>query len=354
MPVTPPEPNTQWRTNTTARAIADRLCGLDRVVVLTHAKPDGDAIGSTLALVRALRQMARARGAEPAQIRAWYDGPLPHWLAELADADEYASIETGGLDATDPQAVVVTDTGSWSQLSGAAAFLRSRADRTIVIDHHLDGDADVAPMRLIETASAAVCQPVCAVCAAVLGLDDATALPAEIAEPLYLGLATDTGWFRHPSVSPAVLRCGSQLLAAGARHTRLFTLIEQQYSAGRIRLMARAFESLELLFDDAVGIMTLTHEDINHARALPGETSGFADMVLTVGSVRVCAVLTQADGADGPHTKISLRSKAGTVNVNEVARHLGGGGHAGAAGARTNMTLAQTKDRLVEILAGQV
>lgn len=354
MPVKPPEPNTQWHTNTTARAIADRLAGLDRVVVLTHAKPDGDAIGSTLALVRALRRAARARGAEPSQIRAWYDGPLPKWLDELADADEYSSIDAGGLDETDPQAVVVTDTGSWSQLDAAAVFLRTRADRTIVIDHHLDGNAEVAATRLIDTAAAAVCQPVCAVCVAVLGLGDASSLPAEIAEALYLGLATDTGWFRHPSVSPAVLGCGSELLAAGAPHTRLFRLIEQQYSAGRIRLMARAFESLELLCDQAVGIMMLTHEDINHAKALPGETSGFADMVLTVGSVTVCAVLTQADGPDGPHTKVSLRSKAGTVNVNEVARHLGGGGHAGAAGARPGLTLAQTRDRLVEILAGQV
>lgn len=355
-PPTPPAPNTLWRSNATPEAIAERLGPLSRVVVTTHTKPDGDAIGSSLALVRTLRLLAEAREDDPGGIRAWYAGPLPHWLGALADRDEYAQIESGGLGEIDPEAIVITDTGSWKQLEGIADFLRPRTDLAVVIDHHLDGDAEVAPMRLIDMTSAAACVPVCAVCTHLLGLDDPAALPAEVAEPIYLGLATDTGWFHHPSVKPRVMRCAADMLSAGAQHTKLFELTEQDYSPGRIRLLARALGSMELLLDDALAILTITHDDLHHSGARPGETSGIADMVLTVGSVRVCAVLTQADDADGPKTKVSLRSKAGqqAINVNEVARHFGGGGHAGASGARTNLSLAQTRDRLVAILQSLV
>lgn len=336
-----------WACTLTVDDAARAIRAASRVVLLTHSKPDGDAIGATLALARALR--LAGVDAAPA-----YSGPWVHAFDEIVG--DTPIIHTGAEaidrgDLGDPDLVVVVDTGSWSQVAEARAFLRARAERTIVVDHHLQGDPDMTPRRLLDTTAAAACEILAPVCAAILDTP-VSRLPREVAEPLYLGVATDTGWFRHSNVRPRTLRIAADLLEAGVRHAMLFQIVEQRDRAARLLLLGRALHGVELHADGRVALMTLTREDFQAAGAGPEDTGGISDKPLAVETVIVSALLTAFDAG---HTKISLRSKAGpdgraALDVNQLAGALGGGGHAQAAGVRLDLPIDEARGRLLGAL----
>ena len=239
------------------------------------------------------------------------------------------------------------DTGAWSQLADLRPWLEGRADSTVVVDHHRHGDPDLATMRLIDIHAAAACEPVAGLCVGLLGVDSPAALPVEVATPLYLGLATDTGWFKFPSVTPRTLRLGADLLDAGVDADALYQITEQSDSPARLQLIRRALDSLKLLDGSRVAVMKLRRRDFDETGADPDESGGIIDIPKSVGAVRVVALLTEVDGANA---KLSLRSKAHAddeVDVNLVAQRFGGGGHKHAAGAR----IAEPLDRAAELVA---
>lgn len=345
----------EWASNAPLPDIARWLEGKRSVVVLTHAKPDGDAMGATLALARAINRATNTSGAASAA-ECWYLGPMPAWHKLLAGSTKVRHIDPGETPsfALDPEAIVVCDTGTWGQLDAYADWLRARTDRACVIDHHLQGDPDTAPRRHLATDAAAVCQPVAELCRLILGLGSIADLPAEIAEPLYFGVATDTGWFKHGNVNAEVMRTAGDLLACGVNHERLYQATEMNDRPERLRLMARALASLELHRGDTVALMSLGPKDLVETGAAPGDSGGFVDIPRTVGKIRVSALLTEIEAPDETRfTKISLRSKGGdeAVDVNQVAQKLGGGGHARAAGARVMAPLETAKAKLLEALA---
>jgi phosphoesterase RecJ-like protein len=262
---------------------------------------------------------------------------------------------------SDPDAVVIVDTGSWSQLEPVQEWLKGRHAEAMIVDHHVQGDEAVAPVRHIDTKSASACQIVAELCRRVLGIKSIGELPAEVAHVLYLGVASDTGWFRHSNVSPEVMHAAAELLRAGADHVRLYQLTEQQSTAGRLKLQARALDSLRLLDGGRLAVMMLSLRDYESCGAEPGESGGLVDLPQTIPTVQVTALLTEVppQGAgSGPMTKISLRSKppgarGHAVDVNVVTRALGGGGHVRAAGARVAMTMEQTQAEVLRLVSQQ-
>jgi len=353
---------TTWTTNSTLDKIAAKLRAAKKIIVLTHVKPDGDAIGSTTALVRALnkpREWSKGPRAE-----AWYFGPTPPWLAAVVGDTPHKLLgDAGPPDIDGVDAIAVLDTGSWTQLEAVHQWLGPKRDMTVLIDHHVQGDAEVAAERVIETTAAAACQPAAELCRLILNLPDRTKLPPDVAEPLYLGLATDTGWFRHSNVSRAVMVCAGDLLEAGANHVRLYQALEQGESASRLRLLSRALATLELHDHDRLAVMSLTKKDYQETGAQPGESGGFVDFGQSIATVEVTCLLTEATASDygpgsdpkGPLTKISLRSKASghEIDVNRIAKSLGGGGHVRAAGARTTQSITNTKAAIIKLVQDQ-
>jgi phosphoesterase RecJ-like protein len=339
-----------WASNSTLSEIADFLRARRRIIVTSHTKPDGDAVGSTIALVRALNLPMPWSGS--ARAEAWYFGPQPPWLADVALDTPYRVLPSGAdLSGERPDAVVVLDTGSWMQLEEIQDFLASYRDRTAVIDHHFHGDPDVGDFRYIDTAAAAACQPVGELCRILLAKPTVAALPAPIAEALYLGLATDTGWFRHSNVTHKVMDLAGELLDAGADHVRLYRVVEQRQSPARLRLLARALGSLELFDHDRIAVLTLTREDFRATGAQPGDSGGFVDFGNAIETVLVTILLTEVPSSDagGPATKVSLRSKLPTINVGTIASALGGGGHVQAAGARPRLGIDAAKREVVRL-----
>lgn len=337
-----------WETNATLDEIAAFLAGKERIAVLTHARVDGDAVGSSLALVRALNKASKTRRAT-----AWYVGGAPGWLHELAGDAPHVVLEGGKLPEGEPDAVVIVDTGSWAQLDALAEWVRARQAITTIIDHHLQGDAEMAPRRHLAKTCAAAAQPVCQLALRLLGLSRPSQLPVAIAELIYTGLATDTGWFRHSNVTPEVFDLAGELLRAGVDHVKMMALVEMNDRPARLRVMAEALGSLELHDRERIAVMSLTREAIHRAQAGSSDTGGFSDLGLKISTVRVCAILTEVETSEGsPATKISLRSKSGPhmIDVNQVARRLGGGGHANAAGARLGLPVEQAKPVLLDAI----
>lgn len=344
-----------WTSNATIAGIAGFLRGKSRVVVTTHVKPDGDAVGSTLAAVRALN--LSSGGASRAE--AWYFGPMPPWLSEVAKDTPHRVLGPEGVPAgADPDAVLVVDTGSRQQLEALRGFLEGRAGTTAIVDHHVQGDGDLAHLRHIDTGAAAACQPIAALCKEVLGVRGATGLPAEVATLLYLGLATDTGWFRHSNVDRSVMVLAGELIEAKAEHIWLYQTVEQRETVSRLRLLSRALASLEVVEDGKVAVMSLRLKDFSESRAEPGESGGFVDYGQAIAGVQVTVLLTEAnpgeygEAGSGVVTKVSLRSKpgAGSVDVNAVAKELGGGGHVRASGARIARSIEESRVGVVRAI----
>lgn len=337
-----------WRTNSTLETIASELRDAKSVVLLTHEKPDGDAVGSSLALARSLDKIGV--NATPVFVGAWsarFDSIVGSTRAlMLGDEPDLAALPA------DPSHIVITDTGAWSQLAKLRDWLEPQRGKTIVIDHHLHGDEAVATRLHIDTGVGAVCQTIAELCRLLLRVDRVSELPAEIAEPLYLGLATDTGWFRHSNVTPDGFRLAAELLEAGADHAKLHRLTEQTDRPARLRVIGRALSSLQMLGDDAIAIISLTFNDLKASDATLDDAGGLTDMLLTAAPVRAAASVTEV-GVN--RVKISLRSKTGvgeapTIDVNQVARKLGGGGHAQAAGVRLDLPIDQARDRVAQAL----
>ena len=358
--------------------IAAWLRDCRRIVVLTHVKPDGDAVGSSIAVTRALNLLDAGR--QP-RAEAWYFGPLPPWFDDVVGNTPHRLIDPRSPgkeppDHADPEAIVIVDTGSWMQLDPIADWLRKRTEVAVVIDHHVQGDPEIAELRVVDISAAAACQPAAELCRRLLDLPAPSKLPVEVATPLYLGLATDTGWFRHSNVDRAVMTLSGDLIAAGARHVWLYQTVEQQDTPGRLRLLARALASLELVeigknTDGSpahLAIMSLRKQDFAESAAAPGESGGFVDYTQGIASVRVTALLTEVSAAEfgingaangTDLTKISLRSKNPTkpgqidVDVNAAAKGLQGGGHVRAAGGRMPVNLEATKKLVIDAVRGQ-
>ena len=356
-----------WTSTQTLADLARRLALLRRILILTHLKPDGDAVGSTLGMARALE--AAGRWAIGRRTHLWYYGPPPPWLAEMCGSTpftlvnskcpvEQAAMEMGG----EPDAILVLDTGAWSQLEPVAEYLATRRHLVMCVDHHAQGNEDLAEARHVDATAASACQLGAELAALVLGKASTRELPADVANAFYLGLGTDTGWFRHSNVDPRTMRDAAALLEAGANHVRLCAMTEQN-SLGRVRLIGKAIGTLELHCDGRLAIMHVTRDDLLACEATPGDTGGITDFSQSLPDVRVSAMLVEAlpgdfgRSSDGARlTKISLRSKAiePLVDVNAVAGQLGGGGHVRAAGARMEADIETTRRRVIELVESQL
>lgn len=352
----------QWVSNATIEDIAALLPRRGPVAVLTHAKPDGDAVGSVLALVRTLRRVgADAVGVFPAPWFARFDAFVADTpVIKLPTAEAATTALRAHPVTRDPAAVAIVDTGSWAQVAEARAWLEPLSARALVVDHHPSGDARIAGKRCIVTHAAAACEIVATLTQRILRVASATSLPKDIAEPLFLGLATDTGWFRYSNTKPATLRLAADLIDAGVDHSRVLAISEQSDRPARLRIVGKALESLELIADGRVAVMSVSQADLAAAGADLDDAGGLTDLPQTVASVRAVAVLTEAE----PNlTKVSLRSKpplpgvSGAeklIDVNLVARRFGGGGHVHAAGAKIKANLTEARRQIAEALTEAV
>ena len=301
------------------------------VVVCAHVRPDGDAVGSVLAMTLALRENGIA--AVPT-------------LADPEDAPRTYSFLPGfglyvpaaQLDA--PQVFVSLDSPNFDRL-GAAADLARKADTLVVLDHHPDtlpyGDVNV-----IEPTAAATAQMVWRF-ARELDRPPTT----DVARCCYAGLITDTGRFSYDNTSADAFRDAAEMVEAGVDPADTSRLVYQNRSASSLAMEARAMSRLTLANNGHVAYAWVTDEDFADLGTPPEEAEGLPDAVRVLGGIDVSLLLRQR----GDEVRVNLRAKTG-FDVGSVARHFGGGGHRAASGMTWDGTIGTLLPVLLPMLPG--
>lgn len=338
----------------TANITLDRAADLLRqtdgpITVMTHAKPDGDAAGSLVALVTALNAIGK-------QATGLLVPPITDSLGFLAQAP---GVSVAGDDPqlpSDTGLLVIVDTGALSQVHPLAEQVNTMTGRTLILDHHLSGDIEAAH-RYIDATAAAAAEIIAALVSKLIGDKPVgTQVKQTINDALFTGIASDTGWFRFSNVTPNTHRLAADLIAAGVNHTDLYARLEQAERPEKLKLLIRAVDSLEMLAGDRAAVMTLRTQDFVDSGARPEETERLIDIPQQVGSVQVIVLISEAQTERGPQTRISFRSKPieNAVNVADLAAQFGGGGHARAAGAKLDEPIDAVRPRVVEALGQAV
>lgn len=305
----------------------------DEVALLCHVSPDGDALGSMLALGAALR----ARGTH---VVASFGTSSPY--EAFAVPATYAFLP--GLDLlvhpddfpAAPALVVTFDTGSADRLGSLAGRIAT-AGASVVVDHH-PTNTRFGTINLIDPGAAATATMVAEILDR-LGLP----LTAEVAAPLYTGLVTDTGSFKYVATTPAVHQLAARLLATGIRHDLISRAIWDTASLGYVRLLGEVCARAELDPDAAGGlglVWTVIRADdlARHGLELT-DVEGVIDVVRTAREAEIAVVLKEEPGTGA--LRVSTRSK-GAVELGAVCEALGGGGHRFAAGYTSYDDVAAT------------
>jgi phosphoesterase RecJ-like protein len=316
--------------------IVRRLRAARSLLVLTHARPDGDGLGTMAALAAAGRAAGkRVELLVPDRIPDRYQFLFA--AAAPAAGKRFADL----ADAAD--VVLVVDTCALAQLDGLQGALPARREKIAVLDHHATAD-DVGAVQWIDTSAAAV--------GVMAGeLIDALGWPVSrvAAEALMTAVTTDTGWLRFANTDGRALRAVARWTDAGVRPDALFRRLYQADRPERLRLCARMLDGLELSCGGRLAAMTVRREDFAATGARPEETENLINEALRLETVEAAVLLVE--NADG--VRVSLRSRD-RVDVAQVARRFGGGGHARAAGARTAEQIDQLKQRLLAALAAEL
>ncbi len=304
-------------TNTTAdlTAIADALRGHDRFLVVTHENPDGDALGSLLAMTLALRALGK-----DAVMYLAGESPLPR---------EYGFMALQELQRIPPpdaaeRVLVAVDCAQADRIGDPEAM--SRAPLVLNVDHHHDntrfGDANLI------VADASSTGEVLRDVFRELGV----ALTPEIAEALYIALVTDTGRFQYTNTTPKALRLAAELVEAGADVHAVFQQVYESVEFAKLKLLARALERAQVLEGGRIVVSYLLRADFADVGAAEPYSEGIIDYLRAVEGAELAVLIREPPRDGGPPRKVSLRASVDELDVSAIARVFGGGGHRQAAG----------------------
>lgn len=293
--------------------VLDAIRAAKTICVVGHIRPDGDCLGSQLALTLALR-------AEGKKVFCWNEDPVPQKYRFL-DPDGIFQPPTRGIKF---DCVIALDCASFERLGKAGAFI-ARRKPLINIDHHESntryGDLNWISPREPSTGEL------------VHRLMKIARWPftPHIADCLFTAVSTDTGSFQYPSTRPGTFHVGADLVTRGANLAKITDEVYQSYPLSRARLLKHVYSKFKLAHDNRIAWFWLKKADLARTGAESNDTEGLIDHIRAIEPVVVACVFEEIDGE---LTRISLRSKSRDVNVNEIAAQFGGGGHPAAAGAR--------------------
>jgi phosphoesterase RecJ-like protein len=310
--------------------VASAIRGRTSFVLTSHARPDGDAIGSQLALAFALDALGKS-------VRLVDRDPVP---APYRDFPGINRIELTPVFGGTADAAIVLECSSLDrpEVSGLDKLF------VINIDHHL-GNSMFGAVNWFDE-SAAACGEMVADLIDALGVAWTTPMAAH----LFLAIATDTGGFRHGAISARTFETCRRIAAAGVEPAALSRQIFDSYNVGRIRLTGTLLNTMELYAGDRLALLYLDDELLRACGATLDDAEGLVNLPLGAKEIVAAALFKrQPDGA----LRVSLRSKPG-VDVRIVAQHWNGGGHTNAAGCTIAAPLPDAKNAVVRLISTQL
>jgi bifunctional oligoribonuclease and PAP phosphatase NrnA len=311
------------QTTTDIAAVAGALRAGERFLVTSHENPDGDALGSLLAMHLALVEL----GKDSVMVLAGAQ-PLPAEYSFL-DLSSHGLLRDVPADA-DKRILVAVDCAQETRLTDDRLL---SAATVVNIDHHHDntlfGTANLVVGEASSTAE---------VLADVFADLEVVLTPA-IATGLYAGLVTDTGRFQYSNTTPKALRLAAQLVEAGADLQQIFQGVYESMPFPKMLLLARALDRAALYEDGRVVVSYLVRSDFGEVGAVEPYSEGVIDVLRAVEGVELAALIREPPRDGSPARKISLRSSSERVDVSAIARASGGGGHRQAAGFSSDLSI---------------
>jgi phosphoesterase RecJ-like protein len=290
-----------------------------RFVLTTHVNPDGDAIGSEVALAAWLTEAGK-------QVRIINHSPTPAIYRFLDPAGDIRTYEPlrDAAELAEADVIIVVDANQPGRLrSMETALLHSRA-RKICIDHHLEPDG-FADHYLIEEESTSTGE----ILFRLLGRLTEERFSPTVATALYCAILTDTGSFRYPRVDPEIHRIAARLIECGADPVDIYGRVYEQWSDGRIHLLGETLRVLHTIADGRIAHVTITQDMLRRTGTNEEDTDNFTTYPMSIAGVLVGILFLELPQG----LKVSFRSR-GDIPVNELARQFGGNGHKNAAGAQ--------------------
>ncbi|MBY0244419.1 MAG: bifunctional oligoribonuclease/PAP phosphatase NrnA [Sphingobacteriaceae bacterium] len=311
------------------------------IVITTHHKPDGDAMGSSLGLYAYLIQ----KGHHVKVITPTDYPDFLHWMPYHNEVIIYTEAKEKADDLVQKADLIFClDFNALSRINELGEVIKTTSAYKIMIDHHLEPE-DFDDYRHWNIHACAAAQLVYDFI--VNELEDPKGIDKDVATCLYTGIMTDSGSFRFPTATAEVYRIAANLIDSGAEHWRIHQLVYDNTTEDRLKFLGHCLtNNLEVLKDFNTAIISVTAEDLKKYNVMTGDTEGIVNYALSIGGVKLAAFVVERSDK----VKLSLRS-TGDFPANEICKlYFNGGGHKNAAGGFSDLNLQDTVTYLKTIL----
>lgn len=315
-------------------SIVDIIKSSSKIIITAHKSPDGDSIGSSLGLYHFIQKLGK-------EVVICHPDPAPDYLLWLDSVETILTMTQDNLKIEElfekADLVFCLDYNATDRVGeGMQSLLEKSDSKKIMIDHHMNPQ-DFALITISETS---VCSTSQLIVELIEQSGNGILIDEKIGTPLYLGILTDTGSFRFPSVQPRTHELLAKLLSAGVKHYLIHEILNDNNTLSRLRLQGYALcEKLEVMENAPVALISLTEEELAKYNYRKGDTEGFVNIALSIKGMKAAVFLSEKDGL----IKISFRSKGQDNPVNTLAsEHFNGGGHINAAGGVSELSMEET------------
>ncbi|HOX82065.1 MAG TPA: bifunctional oligoribonuclease/PAP phosphatase NrnA [Chryseolinea sp.] len=311
------------------------------VVIVTHVKPDADALGSSLGLSAYLKKRNhKVTVITPSDYPEFLD-----WMSGNKDVVVFQKEKSGPCETLIQQSDLIfcLDFSTLNRINELGEMVRNAPAKKVLIDHHLEPEA-FADFEKWDGTAASTAELIYQL---IYELGDVDLIDSNIADCLYAGIMTDTGGFRHSNTNYKVLHIASELVRHGANPYSVSKLVYETNSLERLRLLGFVLsEKLKVLPEYNTAYMVLNAEELKRFASQTGDTEGLVNYGLSIKGIRLSVMIT--DRKDS--VRLSLRS-LGNFSVNDLARkHFEGGGHRNAAGGQSTLSVDQTLQKFLNLL----
>ncbi len=324
--------------------IKEILSQAQNIVILVHSRPDGDAIGSALALQYALEDKGK-------KVRIISPDSIPSFLMWLPGSEKILDFSTNPEDGEktlkNADLIFMVDFNRFSRTGKNLEKLLEEQIKNkpfIMIDHHLQPDERI-PYRFSDPDKASSAE----LMYEFLKFSGLTNQPdSKIATALYTGILTDTGSFRFDKTTFRTHDIVSGLIRAGADNARIYSNVFDTYSYEKLQLLGEAIRRMKVVPDCATSYMVLDQKTLEKFHYKPGDTEGIVNYGLMIEGIKLTALITEKPGENT--VRFSLRSK-GNFDVNDFARkYFNGGGHKNAAGGNFDGSIEEAVKKFVKLV----
>ena len=310
-------------------------------IITTHRGPDGDAMGSSMAMYNLLVNLKK-------DVNVIIPNSFPNFLSWLPNIKNVINHEENNSDTTnifsEVDVIIMLDFNDLSRIQNIERYVTNSNAKKILIDHHQDPDLSICDLSFCDTTYSSTCELLYMI------LNQAKFnLTKNIADCLYTGILTDTGSFKFSCTTKNTHISVGDLISKGVNATEINNLIYNNYSHDRIKLLGHCLINKLKIYNNSSAIISLSEDELKKFNFKKGDTEGIINYALSIKEVIFAVFIVEKDNI----VKLSFRS-LGNINVQEISkRYFGGGGHFNAAGAKSDLSLDKTIKKVENIIKNE-